>query len=174
MKKLRYCALPLLVALMVSGCAPATESGQPTAPPSHDAESFKTLEKEQILSLMSEATAKDQAFYSVESHTTDEIYSHFDTHFTRNYIDSIILGGGNLKKENEKWVLAHIGGEFLEGTYWNEINPDLVKIETSSDGKTITVTNPVGDGLYALHQEIITIVYSDNTWKIDQLEWVKE
>ena len=174
MNSLKYCALPLLVALMISGCAPSTESGQQPVPSSQEAEPFKTLEKEQVISLLEEAASIDQSFYSQQSHTTEEIYTHFGTHFTQNYIDAIILGGGNLKKENEKWVLAHLGGEFLEGTYWNAMDPSKVNIETSSDGKTITVTNKVGDGLYAPHQEIITIVYSEDAWKIDQLKWVQE
>ena len=69
-------------------------------------------------------------------------------------------------------MIDHDGGEFLEGTFINEIDQQRVKTEMSEDKKTISVTNSVGDGLYASHKEVITIVYFDNGWKIDDLQWI--
>lgn len=171
MKYFKFLALPLMTAtLILSGCTNSVET-QPS-PPSEAVEAIKPLTKDQVVTLLNEAAKLENDFYAKEAQTTEELYTHFQSLYTHQYIDSIILGSGNLKKENEKWVLAHMGGEFIEGTFMNQLDLEGLKIETSSDGKTITITNPVGDGLYAPHQEVITLVYADNDWKIDQLEWI--
>jgi hypothetical protein len=178
MKIKQLIAVPLLLlAVVIGGCGQSTNSGeaQPSASasPSPSAEApVKPLAKDEILTLLSEAAKLDHQIYAQKSHTEDEVYAHYEPHFTRGYVERIVLGGGNLKKEGEQWVIANEGGESIEGTFINEIDKDNVQIVTAEDGKTITVTNPVGDGLYAPHKEEITILYTDGAWKIDDLKWL--
>lgn len=86
-------------------------------------------------------------------------------------MDQIILNGGNYKQQEDQWVYMHEGGEFLEGTFFNSIDEAKVEIEISEDQKSIKVINTVGDGLYAPHKEIITIIYMDDSWKLGDLQW---
>ncbi len=171
MKYPKLLAVTIMTAtLILSGCT--SPANTPPAPPSQTTEDIKPLTKEQVVSLFSEAANLEHVFYDTESLTTDEVYAHFQSVYTQRYVDSIILGSGNFKKENEKWIFAYRGGELVEGSFINQLDLEGLKLEVSSDGKTMTVTNPVGDGLYAPHLEVITLAYTGNTWKIDHLEWL--
>ncbi|WP_134703384.1 hypothetical protein [Ammoniphilus sp. YIM 78166] len=173
MTHLKIFAVPIMTAaLLLSGCTSPVDT--PPAPPSQAKEDINPLTKAQVVSLLSEAAILEQVFYDTESLTTDEVYAHFQSVYTQQYVDRIILGTGNFKRENEKWIFAYRGGELVEGSFINEPNLEGLKVEVSFDGKTMTVTNPVGDGLYAPHLEIITLAFTDNTWKINHLEWVKK
>ncbi|NGM83891.1 hypothetical protein G5B47_15845 [Paenibacillus sp. 7124] len=171
MRVIKFITFPLLaLALMIAGCSqtPASQPAKEEPPAEVEVE---PLNKEKILTLLSEANEIDHQFTVGKSHTEEEIFSHYDSYFTRSYVERLILGGGNLKKQGERWVIANEGGEFLEGTFMNEIDEAAVKIDTAEDGKTVTVTNKVGDGLYAPHDEIITLIYTDSGWKINDLKW---
>lgn len=160
----------LMAAVFLGGCS-GTEQSQKKEAESTVGSPIEPLKKEEILTLLSEATKIDNQFFDQKFHTKEEIYAHYDSHFTRNYVDHIILEGGNLKLQGEQWVIANEGGEFLEGTFINEINSDIT-IELSEDRKTTIIRNSVGDGLYAPHEEVITIIHTENGWKVDHLKWV--
>lgn len=185
MKGIKLMVIPLIAAVvLIGGCSEsATTSPKAATTPASSVEasvkptekaeaSIKPLDKEEVLALLAEAATLDNQFDVKKSKTEEDIYSHYDSHYTRNYVKKIVLEGGNLKKQGEHWVIAHEGGEYLEGTFMNEIDKATLTIEPGKDGKSFTVTNSVGDGLYAPHKEVITIVHTGGSWKIDSLKWV--
>lgn len=164
--------LMLIVALMITGCSSKTDSEPVNT--STDSKETKPLNKEEAITLISQAIEKsNKLFAKKQMLITEEVYAHYDPLFTRNYVDQIVLKGGNLKEKDGMWSFAYVGGELLEGTFINSLTQDSVNIENAKDGKKITVTNAVGDGLYAPHKELITLVYTDAGWKIDDLVWKK-
>lgn len=173
MKILKWPGMLLLIAaLMFTGCSGKTDSGPVNT--STDSKEIKPLSKEEATTLISQAIEMSNSLFAKKPMlTTEEIYEHYDPLFTRNYVDQIELKGGNLKEKDGTWAYAYEGGELLEGTFINSLTEDSVNIENAKDGKKITVTNEVGDGLYAPHKEIITLVYTDAGWKIDDLVWEK-
>jgi hypothetical protein len=171
-KIIKALTVPLLIATVIlGGCSQSAENQQTPVKPVVEAP-INPLDQEGILTLLSEAAKIDNEFYAQKSHTKDEVYAHYESHFTSNYINRIVFEGGNVKNQGDQWVIAHEGGEILEGTFINQIDQHTMKSELSEDRKTITVTNAVGDGLYAPHNEVITIVHTDGGWKIDNLEWI--
>jgi hypothetical protein len=82
-----------------------------------------------------------------------------------------VFQGGNLKKTDGQWGYSHKGGEYLEGTFFNSLTEETAKIEVSENQQTITITNSVGDGLYAPHKEIITLISTETGWKVDNMKW---
>ncbi|KUP25374.1 hypothetical protein [Paenibacillus sp. DMB5] len=164
--------LLLIAALMITGCSSKTDSEPVNAPT--ESKEIKPLNKAEAITLISEAIEMSNRLFAKKPMlTTEEIYEHYDPLFTRDYVDQIELNGGNLKETDGTWAYAYEGGELLEGTFINSLIEDSVSIENEKDGKKITVTNEVGDGLYAPHKEIITLVYTDAGWKIDDLVWEK-
>ncbi|CAH1221821.1 hypothetical protein PAECIP111892_05053 [Paenibacillus auburnensis] len=164
--------LLLIAALMITGCSSKTDSEPVNT--STESKEIKPLNKEGAITLISQAIEMSNTLFAEKPMlTTEEIYKHYDPLFNRNYVDQIVLKGGNLKENDGTWAYAHEGGELLEGTFINSLTEDSVSSENAKDGKTVTVTNVVGDGLYAPHHEIITLVYTNAGWKIDNLVWEK-
>lgn len=186
-RKLITAALAVMT-VVTAGCAPSSSGGQAAqpamsapqnpavhspAPQSLDPDAPELPARAEILALLSEAGELDTRFYSVKTHTEDEVYAHYGSLYTRNYVKNIVLGGGNLKEKDGHWEIAYEGGEFLEGTFINEIDEADLGVSASEDGRSVTLTNKVGDGLYAPHREIITLVREADGWKIDNLQWEK-
>ncbi|PWW29427.1 hypothetical protein DFO73_10458 [Cytobacillus oceanisediminis] len=67
---------------------------------------------------------------------------------------------------------------FLVRNLWKERNfQDLFTDETEVkqlSAKEIKVINSLGDGLYAQHKELISLIYTDDGWKIHGLKWEYE
>jgi hypothetical protein len=200
MKMIKCLAIPLFAALIiVSGCgnpsadeAQVPEESEASAPaasepasepttdetqepePSDDSASgeSKVPDTKEIIALVSQASELDNKLFEAKSPlTTEEVYAHYDSLFTRSYVDRIVLQEGNLKQTDEKWGYAHEGGEYLEGTFFNQLTEETAKIEVSENQQTITITNSVGDGLYAPHKEIITLISTETGWKVDNMKW---
>jgi len=122
---------------------------------------------EALLDYIQEATNVAGVHPLAEANTLTELYDYYSAYFTKNYVDKIILQ--NLKQKGNKWVIAHPESEKAEASYY----------ETSFDARTIvdemsskaTVTSEIGDGLYAAHKEIISLIFTKGGWRIDNLRW---
>lgn len=162
---------PLVIStVIISGCTQQA-APPPATPPVVSEPEVKTPSKKEIFDLLTQAGELDRQFSAKTTHTTEEAYAHYDSHFTRGYVDQIVFQGGNWKKEGNQWVLAVEGGEYIEGTYFHTDFHEDAEMVVSEDKKRITITHSIGDGLYAPHDEIITLLHTEKTWKVDNVTW---
>jgi hypothetical protein len=188
MRNIRFVQITaLLLVIILTGCgeksaslpAPSSASATPahsqapftTPTVSVDVEKPPALSREQTLDLLMKGSEVDRSFYGAKSYTKEEAYTYYEAYFTHNYVDTIVLkSDGNMKQEGDSYKLAHENSEFIEGTYYEGHFDEKTKVE-QIDSKSIQVTNSLGDGLYAPHKEIITLIYDKNGWKINNLKW---
>ncbi|QPC45704.1 hypothetical protein [Mangrovibacillus cuniculi] len=160
------------ISLMLISCG----SKEATIEPETDTLKASTPEEipfslKEALTVLDQGSVLLRTYYSYENlpTTTEETITFLEEIFTENYINNIILGGGNLKEVNGEWSLAYEGSEFLEATFYFDTmtNPIFEKVNET----TATVSDEKGDGLYAPHKEVITLILEDGSWKIDDLVW---
>ena len=168
MKFKKLFAFTLISMLFIYGCSEKKVNNSPIPSSSTDTDKkVKSLNKAEVIELLIKAKQLDQTFNPGKPSSKNELYEYYAQYFTSNYVDKITLG--NLKQENGKWIIAYPESELNNATYFNINFNERTEIE-QSDGK-VTLTNYVEDGLYPAHKEIIYLIYSNNTWKLDNLEW---
>lgn len=144
---------------------------QETATPNASEQEETSFSLKEALTVLDQGSVLLRTYYSYENlpTTTRETKTFLEETFTEKYINNIILGGGNLKEVNGEWSLAYEGSEFLEATFYFDTmtNPIFEKVNET----TATVTDEKGDGLYAPHKEVLTLILEDGSWKIDDLVW---
>jgi hypothetical protein len=161
MKRIGIVLILIFSFLFVSACQSSQPPKTPVDTPPDRAEVFEFVQN---------AQKNERSFYAGK-YTQEQVYEYFQSYYTKDYIDKIILGGGNIKLVEGYWTLANIGSEYIEGTYFSGDFNDTTEVQYIND-KTIKVLQAYGDGLYAPHNENITLVKTEKGWLIDQLEWV--
>lgn len=151
----------LLVGLfLVMGCQPQEPlNGSANVQP----------DRAEVFELLESAQKKENVFYEGR-YTREEVFAYFESSYTEDYIQTMILEGGNMKFKDGHWVLAHIGSEFIEGTYSSGDFDETTRVDYPND-TTIIVSHEYGDGLYPPHVEHITFVKTEAGWLVDTLEW---
>jgi hypothetical protein len=172
MKKLVLATIFLIV---LSGCS--TNNSNPIEDKKDNKEVEQTnpkvitkLTKEDALSILGKAEELEFKFYQKE-YTTQEVYDYYSPYFTQNYVDNIVFKKGNVKLENDKWVIANKDSELVEGSFFNIPPNEASVLEKTDNEKVYLLRNNVGEGLYAPHTETITFLHTDKGWKIDNLSW---
>lgn len=158
-KRIVILAAVVLVAFL-AGCSNDSKTNNTVEP--------LTLEQAQQLFL--EAVEVDNSFH-VNKGTTEQAYANYSSHFTKNYVDTIILGSGNFIEVDGKWQYAYEGGELIEGTFMNSLFTKPSELISTDNPRQYVLVNHIGDGLYAPHTEKITFIYTEDGWKIDNLIW---
>lgn len=164
MKKIYLVTMIIICFLFIVGCT------KPDVTTSETVDLVDPLTLEEAQKIVDEALLVDQSYYS-EPRTTEQSYAHFNKYFTKNYVDKIILGSGNLVERDGKWQFAYEGGEFLDGTFINTLFEKPSELLDTEDEKVKKLVNYIGDGLYQAHSEVITFIFTEEGWKIDDLVW---
>jgi predicted small lipoprotein YifL len=141
-------------------------SAVPTASPSSTPKAAATLDRKAAFELLEKASELKDV-YDEKSYTKSELYAYFAPYYTNNYVDKIILK--NMKQVGDKWTLAHPNSELIEGSYYETNFTDKTKLEQTGD--KIVITNSLEGGLSEAHEEKITLIQTNNGWRIDLVEW---
>lgn len=152
--------ISIIFSLLLTGCLQEDVQSNQIEP----------LSLEDAIGIIEQAVEIDSSYYA-ERRTTEESYEHFSEYFTNDYVDKVILGTGNLVEVDGKWHLAYEGGELVEGSYINTLLEKPSELLKTDNQETVKIVNYIGDGLYAPHKEIITFLYTDEGWKINDLVW---
>ncbi|MEK8126641.1 hypothetical protein WMW72_01830 [Paenibacillus filicis] len=128
------------------------------------------MNRTEVLALLEAASRLMEPYNSNRSYTQKELYDYFDSHFTKNYVDHIILS--NLKQENGRWQVAFPESELGYGTYYDTSFDDRTRVEQTREG--VTVIHRVENGLYPAHEEQIQIIFTSSGWKINGLWWYSD
>jgi hypothetical protein len=171
MKKL---FLAFLFIMILSGCSfsskPKENNNDNNKVKQNKPEVITELTKDDALSILGKAEELEFKFYQKE-YTTPGVYDYYTPYFTKNYVDNIVFKKGNVKLENDKWVLANKDSELVEGSFFSIPSSGASTLEKTANKKVVILRNNVGEGLYAPHLEIITFIHTDEGWKIDNLNW---
>jgi hypothetical protein len=190
MKTVKFAVFIVLITLLIAGCGKKAEpsnaapqdsgstnstiSPSPTAAPlptntplATEQKKPEPLKDNEVLDILAKAAKLGAVPSSDKSNRINEVYDYYSGYFTKNYVDHIILQ--NMKQQGDKWTIAYPESELAEGSYY-DINFNDKTIVDQAETK-VTVTNFQGDGLYAAHKEIVTLIYTDAGWRIDQLTW---
>ncbi len=145
------------------------ETTEPTVQPTEipDEQKAPVLTLTGLSAFLKEANRLDSSFYIDKSYTLEEIYAHYAPYCTKNYVDNMVMK--NMKKDGDRYILAYMESEIAEATYFDPNLSSDAKLEQNDD--IAVVTNTIGDGLYAPHQEMTTLIYTDDGWKIDDVKW---
>jgi hypothetical protein len=124
---------------------------------------IKPLVQSQLSALLNEGSDLFPGAGTFDS--KDDLYTVYTSHFTRNYVDRIILP--NYKQDNQgKWVFA--GQELREGSKYHISFTEKTKVENNGD--TIKITEEKDPSIND-YSQVVTLRYTENGWRIDDLKW---
>lgn len=144
-------------------------TSKPTAQPTQTPEpKIPVLTKLEAIAFLKQSNPWDMGFYVDKSYTLEQMYDYFAAYFTQSYVDRIIMM--NMKKDGDHYILAYSDSELAEASFFDPNISDKATVEQNND--RVTVTHLIeSDGLYAPHKEIISLIYTEAGWRIDDVKW---
>jgi hypothetical protein len=125
------------------------------------------LERKAAFDLLEKASELKDIYTADKSYSKSELYAYFAPYYTNQYVDQILLR--NMKQTGDKWTVAYPNSELVEGSYYEAYFTEKTRFEQNGD--KVIITNSLDAGLSEAHDETVTLLYTSNGWRIDQLVW---